>query len=118
MRYFPQTDQPIVLGTLEELKKSGRGEGSITYRERGRSMGVGPMRSRPAEKRVDTSPYSGAYGAYLSPPQDSAWRRTNSDSALHQSAMGDSTPRRIHHESGQQDRSRGCYDGSLVPGIK
>lgn len=50
--------------------------------ERGRSLGVGPMRSRPMEKRYDTSPYS---GTYLSPPPDT-WRRTNSDSALHQSA--------------------------------
>lgn len=40
------------------------------------------MRSRPMEKRYDTSPYS---GTYLSPPPDT-WRRTNSDSALHQSA--------------------------------
>lgn len=52
--------------------------------ERGRSMGVGPMRSRPMEKRHDTSPYSGV--PYLSPPPPDTWRRTNSDSALHQSA--------------------------------
>lgn len=47
-------------------------------------MGVGPMRSRPMEKRHDTSPYSGV--PYLSPPPPDTWRRTNSDSALHQSA--------------------------------
>ncbi|KAK1131005.1 hypothetical protein K0M31_017308 [Melipona bicolor] len=59
---------------------------SMVYRnnERGRSMGVGPMRSRPMEKRHDTSPYSGV--PYLSPPPPDTWRRTNSDSALHQSA--------------------------------
>lgn len=34
---------------------------------------------------MDTSPYSS--GPYLSPPPDTSWRRTNSDSALHQSAM-------------------------------
>ncbi|KYM93737.1 CREB-regulated transcription coactivator 1 [Cyphomyrmex costatus] len=51
---------------------------------RSRSMGVGPMRSRPMEKRHDTSPYSGV--PYLSPPPPDTWRRTNSDSALHQSA--------------------------------
>ena len=58
----------------------------MVYRnnERGRSMGVGPMRSRPMEKRHDTSPYSGV--PYLSPPPPDTWRRTNSDSALHQSA--------------------------------
>ncbi|EZA50185.1 CREB-regulated transcription coactivator [Ooceraea biroi] len=42
------------------------------------------MRSRPMEKRHDTSPYSGV--PYLSPPPPDTWRRTNSDSALHQSA--------------------------------
>ncbi|CAL1688789.1 unnamed protein product [Lasius platythorax] len=59
---------------------------SMVYRSdnRSRSMGVGPMRSRPMEKRHDTSPYSGV--PYLSPPPPDTWRRTNSDSALHQSA--------------------------------
>lgn len=60
----------------------------MVYRERGRSIGVGvgPMRSRPVEKRIDTSPY--ASGPYLSPPPtDTSWRRTNSDSALHTSAQ-------------------------------
>ncbi|XP_025269823.1 CREB-regulated transcription coactivator 1 isoform X9 [Camponotus floridanus] len=59
---------------------------SMMYRSdnRSRSMGVGPMRSRPMEKRHDTSPYSGV--PYLSPPPPDTWRRTNSDSALHQSA--------------------------------
>lgn len=71
--------------------------GSPTYREsRGRSVGVGPMR-RPSERKQDRSPYgSTASGlmlsgvtpqttnSYLSPPMDSSWRRSNSDSALHQ----------------------------------
>ncbi|KAL0128700.1 hypothetical protein PUN28_003810 [Cardiocondyla obscurior] len=60
---------------------------NVMYRNdnRSRSMGVGgPMRSRPMEKRHDTSPYSGV--PYLSPPPPDIWRRTNSDSALHQSA--------------------------------
>lgn len=87
----------------------------MPYRERGRSVGVGPMRSRPVEKRIDTSPYS---GAYLSPPPDSAWRRTNSDSALHQSAMcGDGSPRRSHDNGSADGRSRNIYDGT-IPGIK
>lgn len=51
--------------------------------ERDRNVGGGPMRSRPMEKRYDTSPYS---GTYLSLPLPDTWRRTNSDSALHQSA--------------------------------
>jgi hypothetical protein len=47
----------------------------------GRSVGGGPMRSR---RNIDTSPYSNNT-AYLSPPQESSWRRTSSDSAIHQS---------------------------------
>lgn len=69
------------LSNLEEMQHN-----SMVYRSdnRSRSMGVGPMRSRPMEKRHDTSPYSGV--PYLSPPPPDTWRRTNSDSALHQSA--------------------------------
>ncbi|KAL0128685.1 hypothetical protein PUN28_003810 [Cardiocondyla obscurior] len=69
------------LSNLEEMQCN------VMYRNdnRSRSMGVGgPMRSRPMEKRHDTSPYSGV--PYLSPPPPDIWRRTNSDSALHQSA--------------------------------
>lgn len=47
----------------------------------GRSMGIGPMR-RPSDRKVDTSPYNG--NMYLSLPNDSGWRRTSSDSAIHQ----------------------------------
>ncbi|CAH0695891.1 unnamed protein product [Spodoptera exigua] len=51
--------------------------------QRGRaSSSVGPMR-RPADRKHDTSPYGST--VYLSPPPDSNWRRTHSDSALHQS---------------------------------
>ncbi|CAH1954981.1 unnamed protein product [Acanthoscelides obtectus] len=56
-----------------------RGEG----RSRARSQG-GPIR-RPHDRKLDTSPYSST--SYLSPPTDTGWRRTNSDSALHQSTM-------------------------------
>jgi hypothetical protein len=81
------------LSTLEEIQHNqnayqqvgpGSGGGCNIPQERSRSMGVGPMRSRPIEKRHDTSPYSGV--PYLSPPLPETWRRTNSDSALHQSA--------------------------------
>ncbi|GLD49905.1 CREB-regulated transcription coactivator 1 isoform X1 [Lates japonicus] len=34
-----------------------------------------------------TSPHRRPLSVYLSPPPDTSWRRTNSDSALHQSAM-------------------------------
>lgn len=40
------------------------------------------MRSR--SRNIDTSPYSSNNTAYLSPPE-SSWRRTSSDSAIHQS---------------------------------
>ncbi|XP_073994807.1 CREB-regulated transcription coactivator 1-like isoform X1 [Rhodnius prolixus] len=66
-------------GSSEEQKVSGS---SQNYRQRPRSC-VGPMRSRPGEKRLDTCPYS---GPYLSPPPDSPWRRTHSDSSLHTSS--------------------------------
>ncbi|XP_018339010.1 PREDICTED: CREB-regulated transcription coactivator 1-like isoform X6 [Trachymyrmex septentrionalis] len=73
-------DLKTALSNLEEMQHNAM------YRSdnRSRSMGVGPMRSRPMEKRHDTSPYSGV--PYLSPPPPDTWRRTNSDSALHQSA--------------------------------
>lgn len=50
----------------------------------GRSVGVGPIR-RPADRKIDTSPYNSGNIAYLSPPSDPSWRRTSSDSAIHQS---------------------------------
>ncbi|CAH0550144.1 unnamed protein product [Brassicogethes aeneus] len=56
---------------------------SSFHNSRARNQG-GPIR-RPHERRLDTSPYSS--GTFLSPPPDTSWRRTNSDSALHQSAM-------------------------------
>ncbi|KAF2884678.1 hypothetical protein ILUMI_21475 [Ignelater luminosus] len=55
-----------------------------SFREgRSRPQG-GPMR-RPPDRKHDHSPYSTS--PFLSPPPDTSWRRTNSDSALHQSAM-------------------------------
>uniref|UniRef100_A0A1I8NC18 Transducer of regulated CREB activity N-terminal domain-containing protein n=1 Tax=Musca domestica TaxID=7370 RepID=A0A1I8NC18_MUSDO len=72
------------------------GSSPTAYREsRGRSMGGGPMR-RPSERKQDRSPYGSTAGlilggmpsntqnTYLSPPMDTSWRRSNSDSALHQ----------------------------------
>ncbi|XP_051025580.1 CREB-regulated transcription coactivator 1 isoform X2 [Acomys russatus] len=56
------------------------------YRERGR---LGSPHRRPLSvdkhgRQADSCPYS---TVYLSPPADTSWRRTNSDSALHQSTM-------------------------------
>nr|NP_001287101.1 CREB-regulated transcription coactivator, isoform C [Drosophila melanogaster]NP_649001.1 CREB-regulated transcription coactivator, isoform A [Drosophila melanogaster]AAF49313.1 CREB-regulated transcription coactivator, isoform A [Drosophila melanogaster]AHN58126.1 CREB-regulated transcription coactivator, isoform C [Drosophila melanogaster] len=78
----------------------GGGGGSPTaYREsRGRSVGVGPMR-RPSERKQDRSPYgssstqqtldNGQLNPHLlgPPTAESLWRRSSSDSALHQSAL-------------------------------
>ncbi|XP_021913457.1 CREB-regulated transcription coactivator 1-like isoform X3 [Zootermopsis nevadensis] len=101
-------DLKSALSNLEEMK-AGRSDSPMVYRERVvRSVGVGPMRSRPNEKRIDTSPYSS--GAYLSPPPDTSWRRTNSDSALHQSAMNIGGETSLH-SSGSQRR---VTDGQLL----
>lgn len=91
-------------GASPDANPGGGGGGSFigggspaAYREsRGRSMGVGPMR-RPSERKQDRSPYGSTAGglilsgithntqnSYLSPPMDTSWRRSNSDSALHQ----------------------------------
>ncbi|XP_051034037.1 CREB-regulated transcription coactivator 1 isoform X2 [Phodopus roborovskii] len=56
------------------------------YRERGR---LGSPHRRPLSvdkhgRQADSCPYS---TVYLSPPADTSWRRTNSDSALHQSTL-------------------------------
>ncbi|XP_047996540.1 CREB-regulated transcription coactivator 3 isoform X1 [Leguminivora glycinivorella] len=78
--------------------RSGGASPSRSPTQRGRaSSSVGPMR-RPADRRHDTSPYGST--VYLSPPPDSNWRRTNSDSALHQScgdAPAASQPLSPHH---------------------
>ncbi|XP_040273550.1 CREB-regulated transcription coactivator 1 isoform X1 [Bufo bufo] len=59
------------------------------YRDRNR---LGSPHRRPLSidkhgRQVDSCPYG---TVYLSPPPDTSWRRTNSDSALHQSAMNPS----------------------------
>ncbi|XP_068090024.1 CREB-regulated transcription coactivator 1 isoform X2 [Hyperolius riggenbachi] len=59
------------------------------YRDRNR---LGSPHRRPLSidkhgRQVDSCPYG---AVYLSPPPDTSWRRTNSDSALHQSTMNPS----------------------------
>ncbi|XP_072924549.1 CREB-regulated transcription coactivator 1-like isoform X3 [Hemitrygon akajei] len=56
------------------------------YRDKNR-LGSPHRRAIPVDKhgrQADSCPYS---SIYLSPPPDTSWRRTNSDSALHQSTM-------------------------------
>ncbi|XP_045777505.1 CREB-regulated transcription coactivator 3 isoform X4 [Maniola jurtina] len=80
------TNKPEETTLAAQYGLGGRSGGtSPTPRSPGRgraSSSVGPMR-RPADRKHDTSPYGS--NVYLSPPPDSSWRRTNSDSALHQS---------------------------------
>ncbi|XP_043684104.1 CREB-regulated transcription coactivator 1-like isoform X7 [Vespula pensylvanica] len=130
MREVSDVTSRTALSNLEEMQHN-----SMVYRsnERGRHMGVGPVRSRPMEKRHDTSPYSGV--SYLSPSLPDTWRRTNSDSALHQSAneacqstttmphrrdqhnmsSGSNDNRETHH--GSIERPRSSCEMPRVPGI-
>ncbi|OWR52653.1 hypothetical protein KGM_208402 [Danaus plexippus plexippus] len=81
-----ETTKPeeTTLATQYVLGRSGGASPTPRSPGRGRaSSSVGPMR-RPADRKHDTSPYGST--VYLSPPPDSNWRRTNSDSALHQSS--------------------------------
>ncbi|XP_043225645.1 CREB-regulated transcription coactivator 1-like isoform X3 [Amphibalanus amphitrite] len=50
-----------------------------------RTSGFGPQRNPRAvcDHRRETSPYSPPGQTFLTPPSDSGWRRTHSDSALH-----------------------------------
>ncbi|XP_047518629.1 CREB-regulated transcription coactivator 3-like isoform X8 [Pieris napi] len=82
------TNKPEETPLVSQYTMSGGRSGGMSPSprspgQRGRaSSSVGPMR-RPADRKHDTSPYGS--NVYLSPPPDSNWRRTNSDSALHQS---------------------------------
>ncbi|KAL6259156.1 hypothetical protein P5V15_009077 [Pogonomyrmex californicus] len=130
MKEVSDVTNRTALSNLEEMQHNSM------YRSdnRSRSMGVGPMRSRPMEKRHDTSPYSGV--PYLSPPPPDTWRRTNSDSALHQSAneacqSASAIPHRRdqHAMTGSGNDNRDSHHGFIerprsscemprVPGIK
>ena len=74
--------------------------GHISTAERSRgSSGGGAMRNRSGDRRWDTSPYGGdrngyssSLSTYLSPPPESRWRRTASDSALYQSVKPPAPP--------------------------
>ncbi|XP_014016624.2 CREB-regulated transcription coactivator 1 isoform X2 [Salmo salar] len=63
-----------------DSSRSTRHHGLVERVQRDRRF-ISPVRPY---RRVDSSPYN---SAYLSPPPDTSWRRTNSDSALHTSVM-------------------------------
>lgn len=69
----------------------GQAVGGDRSRGGGTVGGGGAIRNRSGERRWDTSPYgndrsyySSSLSTYLSPPPESRWRRTSSDSALYQ----------------------------------
>ncbi|GCC33831.1 hypothetical protein chiPu_0012302 [Chiloscyllium punctatum] len=65
-----------------------RHHGLVERVHRDRSHMISPRRRQPAMdkhgRQIGSSPYG---SVYLSPPPDTSWRRTNSDSALHTSAL-------------------------------
>ncbi|XP_055364547.1 CREB-regulated transcription coactivator 1b isoform X3 [Betta splendens] len=74
--------------TVLDTSRTTRHHGLVDRVYRDRSRITSPHR-RPLSidkhgRQIDSCPYS---SVYLSPPPDTSWRRTNSDSALHQSAM-------------------------------
>ncbi|XP_041530367.1 CREB-regulated transcription coactivator 1 isoform X2 [Microtus oregoni] len=85
------------------------------YRERGR---LGSPHRRPLSvdkhgRQADSCPYG---TVYLSPPADTSWRRTNSDSALHQSTMA---PTQVESfTGGSQDTQQKRVLLLTVPGME
>ncbi|XP_053228458.1 CREB-regulated transcription coactivator 1 isoform X1 [Podarcis raffonei] len=85
------------------------------YRDRNR---LGSPHRRPLSvdkhgRQVDSCPYG---TVYLSPPSDTSWRRTNSDSALHQSTM---TPAQAEpFLAGSQDMQQKRVLLLAVPGME
>ncbi|XP_061620835.1 CREB-regulated transcription coactivator 3 isoform X3 [Phyllopteryx taeniolatus] len=68
------------------------------HRERNR---INSPHRRPIDKhgrQIESSPYG---TVYLSPPPDNNWRRTNSDSALHTSAMNPQDPFSVIQQMGR-----------------
>ncbi|XP_054030946.1 CREB-regulated transcription coactivator 1 isoform X2 [Dryobates pubescens] len=85
------------------------------YRERNR---LGSPHRRPLSvdkhgRQVDSCPYG---TVYLSPPSDTSWRRTNSDSALHQSTMAPAQPESF--TGGSQDMQQKRVLLLTVPGME
>nr|XP_046159091.1 CREB-regulated transcription coactivator 1-like isoform X2 [Oncorhynchus gorbuscha] len=80
-------DLPFQNSTLDS-SRSTRHHGLVdrVYRDRNRIISPNrrPLSVDKHGRQIDSCPYG---SVYLSPPPDTSWRRTNSDSALHQSAM-------------------------------
>ncbi|XP_063317501.1 CREB-regulated transcription coactivator 1 isoform X3 [Pelmatolapia mariae] len=71
-----------------DMNRSTRHHGLVerVYRDRNRitSPHRKPLSIDKHGRQIDSCPYG---SVYLSPPPDTSWRRTNSDSALHQSTL-------------------------------
>ncbi|XP_064424486.1 CREB-regulated transcription coactivator 1b isoform X2 [Latimeria chalumnae] len=100
-----------------DTSRSTRHHGLVdrVYRDRNR---LGSPHRRPLSvdkhgRQVDSCPYG---SVYLSPPPDTSWRRTNSDSALHQSAMNP-TPQETF-TGGSQDMQQKRVLLLTVPGME
>ncbi|XP_008286819.1 CREB-regulated transcription coactivator 1 isoform X1 [Stegastes partitus] len=80
-------DVPFQTSGLD-TNRSTRHHGLVdrVYRDRSRitSPHRKPMSVDKHGRQIDSCPYG---SVYLSPPPDTSWRRTNSDSALHQSTL-------------------------------
>ncbi|XP_052425314.1 CREB-regulated transcription coactivator 1 [Carassius gibelio] len=81
------TDLPFQT-TVLDTSRTSRHHGLVdrVYRDRNRiaSPHRRPLSVDKHGRQIDSCPYG---SVYLSPPPDTSWRRTNSDSALHQSAV-------------------------------
>ncbi|GFW92024.1 CREB-regulated transcription coactivator 1 [Trichonephila clavipes] len=98
------------LNSLEDMKQGREVSADRMHRERGRhSVPHQSRRFAFENKRIDVSPYN---SSYLSPPPDTNWRRTNSDSALHQSAMN--TPDSYHGANTPPNNRNIEVDGNAV----
>ncbi|XP_046884139.1 CREB-regulated transcription coactivator 1 isoform X3 [Hypomesus transpacificus] len=80
--------QTAFLPAGQDSSRSTRRHGLVerVYRDRGRitSPHRRPLALDKNGRQIDSCPYG---SVYLSPPPDTSWRRTNSDSALHQSTL-------------------------------
>uniref|UniRef100_A0A8C4SRJ0 CREB regulated transcription coactivator 1 n=1 Tax=Erpetoichthys calabaricus TaxID=27687 RepID=A0A8C4SRJ0_ERPCA len=87
------------------------------YRDRNRltSPHRRPLSVDKHGRQISFCPYG---SVYLSPPPDTSWRRTNSDSALHQSTMNPSTQdtfiggsQDLHQKRGMKKKLFQCING-------
>ncbi|XP_018601471.1 CREB-regulated transcription coactivator 1b isoform X1 [Scleropages formosus] len=85
-----------------DTSRTSRHHGLVdrVYRDRNRitSPHRRPLSVDKHGRQIDSCPYG---SVYLSPPPDTSWRRTNSDSALHQSTMN--PPAQDSFAGGSQD---------------